>query len=165
MADLTPNHPADKVAARALCVSDEAEIAASEAYAQGVGERPFSQRMRAALSAALPHMTADDLRSTPAGQALIREGIAAARNLEWMQPRVTPGGRVYNPAIPGDDLRAFREEALAREAMQNMRESEQGRELMAEAWEEGALHQARGSAETRRVLASALPNPYRKDDA
>ena len=39
------------------------------------------------------------------------------------------------------------------------------RELMAEAWEEGALHQARGSAETRRVLASALPNPYRKADA
>ena len=55
-----------------------------------------------ALTAALPHLTADDLRDTPAGRA-----------------------------------------------------------LMAEAWEEGALHQARGSAETRRVLASALPNPYR----
>ena len=89
MADLTPNHPADKVAARALCVSDEAEIAASEAYAQGVGERPFSQRMRAALSAALPHMTADDLRSTPAGQALIREGIAAARtDVPWLLEQV-----------------------------------------------------------------------------
>ena len=61
MTYLTPNHPADKVAARALCVSDEAEIAASEAYAQGVGERPFSQRMRAAITAALPHLTADDL--------------------------------------------------------------------------------------------------------
>ena len=155
------NHPAVEAAARVGRVSDEAEIAASEAYAQGVGERPFSQRMRAAIIAALPHLIADDLRDTPAGQALIREGIAAARNLEWMQPRVTPGGRIFNPAIPGDDLRAFREEALAREAMQNMRESEQGRELMAEAWEEGALHQARGSAETRRVLASALPNPYR----
>lgn len=113
------------------------------------------------LTAALPNLTSNDLRDTPVGQALIREGIAAARNLEWMQPRMTPGGRIYHPAIPGDELRAVREEALAREAMQNMRESEQGRELMAEAWEEGALHQARGSAETRRVLASALPNPYR----
>ena len=62
-------------------------------------------------------------------------------------------------------LRVERDAAIAREAMQNMRESEQGRELMAEAWEEGALHQARGSAETRRVLASALPNPYRGGDA
>ena len=142
MADLTPNHPADKVAARALCVSDEAEIAASEAYAQGVGERPFSQRMRAAITAALPHLTADDLRNTPAGRELIREGIAAARNLEWMQPRMTPGGRIYHPAIPGDQLRAVREEALAREAMQNMRESEQGRELMAEAWGKFQEHYA-----------------------
>lgn len=142
MTDLTPNHPADKVAARALCVSDEAEIAASDAYAQGVGERPFSQRMRAAITAALPHLTADDLRNTPAGRELIREGIAAARNLEWMQPRMTPGGRIYHPAIPGDQLRAVREEALAREAMQNMRESEQGRELMAEAWGKFQEHYA-----------------------
>ena len=37
--------------ARVGRVSDEAEIAASEAYAQGVGERPFSQRMRAAITA------------------------------------------------------------------------------------------------------------------
>ena len=77
MTDLTPNHPADKVAARALCVSDEAEIAASDAYAQGVGERPFSQRMRAAITAALPHLTADDLRNTPAGRELMAEGWGA----------------------------------------------------------------------------------------
>ena len=59
-----------------------------------------------------------------------------------MQPRVTPGGRVYHPAIPGDELRAVREEALAREAMQNMRESEQGRALMAEAWKKFQEHYA-----------------------
>ena len=41
------------------------------------------------------NLTADDLRNTPAGQALIREGIAAARNLEWMQPRMTPGSFSY----------------------------------------------------------------------
>ena len=60
MTDLTPNHPAVEAPARAWRVSDEAEIAASEAYAQGVGERPFSQRMRAALTAALPYLTADE---------------------------------------------------------------------------------------------------------
>ena len=59
--------------ARVGCVSDEAEIAASEAYAQGVGERPFSQRMRAAITAALPHLTTDDLRNTSAGRALKAE--------------------------------------------------------------------------------------------
>lgn len=46
--------------ARVGRVSDEAEIAASEAYAQGAGERPFSQRMRAAITAALPHLNAVD---------------------------------------------------------------------------------------------------------
>ena len=61
MTDLTPNHPAVQAATRVGRVSDEAEIAASEAYAQGVGERPFSQRMRAAIIAALPHLTTDDL--------------------------------------------------------------------------------------------------------
>lgn len=70
-------HAALKVtqaATRVGRVSDEAEIAASEAYAQGVGERPFSQRMRAAITAALPHLTADDLRDTPAGRELTAEG-------------------------------------------------------------------------------------------
>ena len=78
MTDLTPNHPAVEAAACAGRVSDEAEIAASEAYAQGVGEHPFSQRMRAAITAALPHLTADDLRNTPAGRALMAEGWEAA---------------------------------------------------------------------------------------
>ena len=67
------NHPAVEAAARVGRVSDEAEIAASEAYAQGVGERPFSQRMRAAIIAALPHLIADDLRDTPAGRELMAE--------------------------------------------------------------------------------------------
>ena len=62
-----------QAATRVGRVSDEAEIAASEAYAQGVGERPFSQRMRAAITAALPHLTADDLRNTPAGKQLMAE--------------------------------------------------------------------------------------------
>ena len=77
--DITPNHPAVEAPARAWRVSDEAEIAASEAYAQGVGERPFSQRMRAAITAALPHLESATeenlarLRNTPVGRALMAE--------------------------------------------------------------------------------------------
>ena len=74
------NHPAVESLTRAGVVSDEAEIAASEAYAQGATERPFSQRMRAALYAALPLLesaTEDNLarlRDTPAGKQLLAEG-------------------------------------------------------------------------------------------
>ena len=164
MPDLTLDHPAVEAASKAW--GDSAPTTTAMWAGMSKHRRDLVRaRMAEALKDALPHLTADDLRNTPAGRELIREGIAAARNLEWMQPRMTPGGHIFNPAIPGDEMRAVREEALAREAMQNMRESEQGRELMAEAWEEGALHQARGSAETRRVLARALPNPYRKDNA
>lgn len=118
-----------------------------------------------ALNAAREHYTADDLRATRAGQALIREGIAAARNLEWMKPRMTPGGRVYHPAIPGDEMRAVCEEALAREAMQNMRESAQGRALMAEGWEAACrkvIRMAWADSSDAEYLADE-GNPYRKD--
>ena len=75
-----------QAATRVGRVSDEAEIAASEAYAQGVGERPFSQRMRAAIIAALPHLIADDLRDTPAGRELMAEGWESAlTQLEMMK--------------------------------------------------------------------------------
>ena len=79
MTDLTPNHPAVEAPARAWRVSDEAEIAASEAYAQGVGERPFSQRMRAAITAALPHLTADDLPAHLVRDIQVRTIRATAR--------------------------------------------------------------------------------------
>ena len=78
------NHPAVEALTRAAVLSDEAEIAASEAYAPGATERPFSQRMRAALYAALPLLesaTEDNLarlRSTPAGKQLLAEGWEAA---------------------------------------------------------------------------------------
>ena len=118
------------------------------------------------LNAAREHYTANDLRDTPAGRELIREGIAAARNLEWMQPRMTPGGHIFNPAIPGDELRAVREDALAREAMQNMRESEQGRELMAEAWDRGWADRKQYDQDIDwRTIPVTDTNPYRENNA
>ena len=38
---------------------------------------PSKGEAHAALTAALPHLTADDLRHTPAGRALIAEGKSA----------------------------------------------------------------------------------------
>lgn len=97
MTDLTPNHPAVEVAARVGRVSDEAEIAASEAYAQGVGERPFSQRMRTAITAALPHLTADDLPAHLVRDIQVRTIRATARAVTYEEDD-TPQGHDWDRA-------------------------------------------------------------------
>ena len=127
----------------------------------GGSRRALTSLLRAAFDAGSAHATTN-LRHTPAGRDLIREGIAAARNLEWMKPLMTPGGRIFNPAIPGDELRAAHEDALAREAMQNMRESEQGRELMAEGWD-ALIESMSASGEFHDVDLRTMErlNPYR----
>ena len=141
MTDITPNHPADKVAARALCVSDEAEIAASEAYAQGVGERPFSQRMRAAITAALPHLTADDLRHTDAAEEIRTEG--------WLQ------GWAAGRDLDGDE-----------DAIPYLRNTPAGRALMAEAWD-ALIESMSASGEFHDVDLRTMQrlNPYRDGEA
>ena len=167
MTDLTPDHPAVEAAARMVYVHDapshdpQTWPPTPDALADD-----YRATALAALNAAREHYTADDLRDTDAGRDLIRQGIAAARNLEWMQPRMTPGGRIFNPAIPGDELRAVREDALAREAMQNMRESEQGRELMAEAWDRGWADRKQYDQDIDwRTIPVTDTNPYRENNA
>ena len=62
MTDLTPNHPAV-----------EAAHDASMAWLADMrGDLPDDE-MVCVLTAALPHLTADDLRDTPAGRALMAE--------------------------------------------------------------------------------------------
>ena len=63
MTDLTPNHPAV-----------EAAHTASQAWMDDVACKLPRDEMVYILSAALPHLTADDLRNTPAGRALMAEG-------------------------------------------------------------------------------------------
>jgi len=65
----------------------------------------------------------------------------------------------------GRDALAALTVARERYTADDLRDTPGGRDLKAEGWDEGALRQARGSAETRRVLASALPNPYREGAA
>ena len=63
MTDLTPNHPAV-----------EAAHTASQAWMDDVACKLPRDEMVYILTAALPHLTADDLRNTPAGRALLAEG-------------------------------------------------------------------------------------------
>lgn len=138
MTDLTPNHPAVQAATRVGRVSDEAEIAASEAYAQGVGERPFSQRMRAAIIAALPHLTADDLRDTVAAEEIRTEG--------WLQ------GWAAGRDLDGDE-----------DATPYLRDTPAGRALMAEGWREATLWIRYRDGRWPQDMEDA--NPYREDNA
>ena len=63
MTDLTPNHPAV-----------EAAHTASQAWMDDVACKLPRDEMVYILTAALPHLTADDLRHTPAGRALMAVG-------------------------------------------------------------------------------------------
>ena len=69
MTDLKPDHPA--VQAGCQAASEWAE----DASVDETDHIALALHMTAAcITAALPHLTADDLRDTPAGQALIAEG-------------------------------------------------------------------------------------------
>ena len=69
MTDLTPDHPAVQVGCQAASEwVDDASVDEPDHIALAL------HMTAACITAALPHLTADDLRDTPAGQALITEG-------------------------------------------------------------------------------------------
>ena len=69
MTDLTPDHPAVQAGCQA------ASKCADNASADEPDHIALALHMTAAcITAALPHLTADDLRNTPAGRALMAEG-------------------------------------------------------------------------------------------
>ena len=82
MTYLTPNHPAVEAAARAMHAAYERRAERWEAFYtrtpwEAIGEdsqAEFIGYVHQPLNAALPHLTADDLRNTPAGRALMAEG-------------------------------------------------------------------------------------------
>ena len=63
MTDLTPNHPAVEAAGAAL-----------RAWMADLSDALPDDMMVYVLTSALPHLTADDLRNTPAGRKLMAEG-------------------------------------------------------------------------------------------
>ena len=81
MTDLTPNHPAVEAGARAMHAAYERRAERWEAFYtrtpwEAIGDESraeFVGYVHSPLNAALPHLTADDLRNTPAGRALMAE--------------------------------------------------------------------------------------------
>lgn len=73
MTDLTPNHPAVEAAARAA--HERAWCGESEPWSEvdDLERDEWRADEAHALTAALPHLTADDLRNTPAGRKLMAE--------------------------------------------------------------------------------------------
>ena len=73
MTDLTPNHPAVEAAARSAY--ERAWCGENEPWSEVDDLERDEWRADEAhsLSAALPHLTADDLRNTPAGRGLMAE--------------------------------------------------------------------------------------------
>ena len=108
MTDLTPNHPAVEALARELAQLDDGEPWPSNDELGGhhiLGTRDDEYRFamleeaRAVLNAVLPHLTADDLRNTPAGKQRVRgrrgDPAPASRTLRGTpqgQPRAAPPG-------------------------------------------------------------------------
>lgn len=78
MPDITPNHPAVEAAARSAY--ERAWCGENEPWSEVDDLERDEWRADEAhsLTAALPHLTADDLRDTPAGRELMAEGWAQA---------------------------------------------------------------------------------------
>ena len=78
MTYLTPNHPAVEAAARSAY--ERAWCGENEPWSEVDDLERDEWRADEAhsLTAALPHLTADDLRDTPAGRELMAEGWAQA---------------------------------------------------------------------------------------
>ena len=88
MTDLTPNHPAVKAGCQAASEwVDDASVDAPDPTALAL------HMTAACITAALPHLTADDLRDTPVVRMLMAEA--------WDEgARFAQGGRVYNNSNP-----------------------------------------------------------------
>lgn len=91
MTDLTPNHPAVEAAARAMHAAYERRAERWEAFYtrtpwEAIGDTSqaeFIGYVHSPLNAALPRLTADNLRDTPAGRALKAEAWEEGAETAW----------------------------------------------------------------------------------
>ena len=141
MPDLTPNHPAVEAAARMVYIHD---APSNDPQTWPPTPDALADDYRgvalAALTAALPHLTADDLRDTDAAEEIRTEG--------WLQ------GWAAGRDLDGDE-----------DAIPYLRHTPAGRALMAEAWEEGAEAGEKDYVTALDPDHKCIPNPYREDDA
>ena len=114
MTDLKPDHPAVRAANMGV-----QEWLAGDGPFDDDPVRLAHDMTAACITAALPHLTADDLRDTDAAEEIRTEG--------WLQ------GWAAGRDLDGDE-----------DATPYLRDTPAGRALMAEAWEEGVADNERG---------------------
>ena len=140
MTYLTPNHPAVEAAARSAY--ERAWCGENEPWSEVDDLERDEWRADEAhsLSAALPHLTADDLRDTDAAEEIRTEG--------WQQ------GWAAGRDLDGDE-----------DATPYLRHTPAGRALMAEAWD-ALIESMSASGEFHDVDLRTMQrlNPYRKED-
>ena len=141
MTYLTPNHPAVEAAARSAY--ERAWCGENEPWSEVDDLERDEWRADEAhsLTAALPHLTADDLRDTDAAEEIRTEG--------WLQ------GWAAGRDLDGDE-----------DAIPYLRNTSAGRELMAEGWD-ALIESMSASGEFHDVDLRTMQrlNPYRKADA
>ena len=118
MPDITPNHPAVEAATFAQWSVQSESHWCPYADVSDVTKDRWRKGTALALTAALPHLTADDLRDTDAAEEIRTEG--------WLQ------GWAAGRDLDGDE-----------DATPYLRNTPAGRALMAEAWEAGVAQFAR----------------------
>ena len=134
MTDLTPNHPAVTPA----CV-EGAKVLGRTVARTGTINMPAVAT--ACITAALPHLTADDLRGTDAAEEIRTEG--------WLQ------GWAAGRDLDGDE-----------DAIPYLRNTPAGRALMAEGWD-ALIESMSASGEFHDVDLRTMQrlNPYRDGEA
>ena len=133
MTDITPNHPAVKAGCQAAGEWTEG------ASVDEPDHIALALHMTAAcITAALPHLTADDLRDTDAADEICTEG--------WLQ------GWAAGRDLDGDE-----------DATPYLRDTPAGRALMAEGWREATLWIRYRDGRWPQDMEDA--NPYREDNA
>ena len=135
MTDLTPNHPAVQVGCQA------ASEWVDDASADEPDHIALALHMTAAcITAALPHLTADDLRDTDVAEEIRTEG--------WLQ------GWAAGRDLDGDE-----------DATPHLRDTPAGRALMAEGWD-ALIESMSASGEFHDVDLRTMQrlNPYLEDD-
>ena len=141
MTDLTPNHPAVEAAARSAY--ERAWCGENEPWSEVDDLERDEWRADEAhsLTAALPHLTADDLRDTDAAEEIRTEG--------WQQ------GWAAGRDLDGDE-----------DATPHLRNTPAGRKLMAEGWD-ALIESMSASGEFHDVDLRTMErlNPYLKADA
>ena len=136
MTDLTPNHPAVRAANMGV-----QEWLAGDGPFDDDPVRLAHDMTAACITAAIPHLDADDLRNTDAAEEIRTEG--------WLQ------GWAAGRDLDGDE-----------DAIPYLRNTSAGRELMAEGWD-ALIESMSASGEFHDVDLRTMQrlNPYRKADA